>query len=98
MIGYSTENICRDSAAHPFYKIVILTFFPTEYQEERLTKAESPDFARRVPDEVYAEASREFSEVELLNLTIAVTAINAWNRINIAFRNIPGEYQVAKAA
>ncbi len=54
--------------------------------------------ATRVPDEVYAEASREFSDIELMNLTIAVSAINTWNRINIAFRNVPGAYRVAKAA
>ncbi len=51
-----------------------------------------------VPDEVYAEANREFNDIELVDLTIAVTLINTWNRISIAFRNLPGEYRVAKAA
>ncbi len=51
-----------------------------------------------VPDEVYAEASKEFHDAELVNLTLAVTLINSWNRISIAFRNVPGEYRVAKAA
>jgi len=54
--------------------------------------------AGHVPDDVYAEASKEFSDIELINLTLAVTQINTWNRINIAFRNMPGEYRVAKAA
>jgi hypothetical protein len=35
----------------------------------------------------------EFSEEELMNLTMAVVAINGWNRIAIAFRSIPGSYQ-----
>jgi AhpD family alkylhydroperoxidase len=43
-----------------------------------------------VSDEVYALASAEFSEKELVDLTLAVIAINAWNRINIAFRTEPG--------
>jgi AhpD family alkylhydroperoxidase len=46
-----------------------------------------------VPDEVYEEARRQFDEVELVNLTMAVVTINAWNRLSIAFRTVPGTYQ-----
>ena len=46
-----------------------------------------------VPDEVYAEAREHFTEEELVNLTMAVVTINAWNRLSIAFRAVPGEYQ-----
>jgi AhpD family alkylhydroperoxidase len=46
-----------------------------------------------VPDAVYEEARAEFGEEELVNLTMAVVAINAWNRIAIAFRSVPGTYQ-----
>ena len=42
----------------------------------------------RVPDEVYEEARRHFSEEELVKLTVAVGAINAWNRIAISFRAV----------
>jgi len=42
-----------------------------------------------VPDEVYDEARRQFSEKELVDLTAAVIAINAWNRAAIAFRATP---------
>ena len=42
-----------------------------------------------VPDEVYDEARRHFSEKELVDLTAAVIAINAWNRAAIAFRATP---------
>lgn len=38
-----------------------------------------------VSDEVYQEASKEFSEQELIDLTIAVITINGYNRINLAF-------------
>lgn len=37
----------------------------------------------RVPDEVYEEALQEFSEEELIDLTLAVLTINNYNRINI---------------
>ena len=49
-----------------------------------------------VPDEVYEEARSQFSEEELVNLTLAVVAINGWNRLSIAFRSVPGAYQPQK--
>lgn len=42
-----------------------------------------------VPDEVFAQAREQFSDTELTNLTLAIVAINGWNRFNIAFRNMP---------
>jgi len=50
----------------------------------------------RVPDEVFEEAHRHFSDKELVALNMAVVAINGWNRINIAFRTVPGTYQPAQ--
>jgi AhpD family alkylhydroperoxidase len=47
------------------------------------------------PDAVYEETRKHFSEEELVNLTMAVVAINGWNRLAIAFRSVPGEYQPA---
>lgn len=46
-----------------------------------------------VPDDVYEEARRHFSEEELVNLTWAVVTINGWNRMAIAFRAQPGNYK-----
>jgi len=46
-----------------------------------------------VPDDVYEEVRKEFSEEELANLTLAVVIINGWNRIAIATRAVPGLYQ-----
>jgi AhpD family alkylhydroperoxidase len=43
----------------------------------------------RVSDDVFDLARQHFSESELANLTLAVVAINGWNRFNIAFRNVP---------
>jgi AhpD family alkylhydroperoxidase len=51
-----------------------------------------------VPDEIYAEVRKHFSEAELVNLTLAVVAINGWNRISIGFRAEVGTYQPAQAS
>ena len=51
-----------------------------------------------VPDEVYEQARAQFSEEELVNLTMALVAINGANRLNIAFRTVPGSYQVRRRA
>lgn len=48
-----------------------------------------------VPDEVYELARKQFSEKELVDLTLAVAAINTWNRISISLRAVPGTYQPA---
>jgi AhpD family alkylhydroperoxidase len=46
-----------------------------------------------VPDPVYDQVRSHFSEKELVDLTIAVVTINAWNRMNVAFRTEAGNYQ-----
>ncbi len=48
-----------------------------------------------VADAVYAQARDEFDEQELANLTLAIVAINGANRLNIAFRTVPGSYRAA---
>lgn len=46
-----------------------------------------------VPDELYAQVRQHFSEAELVNLSLAVIAINGWNRLAIGFRAEVGSYQ-----
>ncbi len=46
-----------------------------------------------VPDAVYEQARAQFSEAELVSLTMAIIGINGWNRLNVAFRTIAGSYQ-----
>ena len=48
-----------------------------------------------VPYALYDRVRSHFSEKELADLTWAVAAINAWNRIAIAFRSEPGKYKAA---
>ena len=51
-----------------------------------------------VPDEVFAEVKKHFSDKEIVDLTYMVSAINAWNRIAISLRAVPGRYQSAQKA
>jgi AhpD family alkylhydroperoxidase len=50
-----------------------------------------------VPDEAYQKVRQLFTETELADLTFAIASINAWNRLVIAARIVPGGYQPAKA-
>ena len=48
-----------------------------------------------VPDDVFALARSQFGEQDLVKLTLAIVAINGANRINVAFRTVPGSYRPA---
>ena len=61
---------------------------------EALTRITESD----VPDDLYQHVQAHFSDVELANLTLAIVAINGWNRLSIAFRAVPGSYQRKAAA
>lgn len=56
---------------------------------EALTQISS----REVSDELYAEARRHFGEKELVDLSVAIVAINGWNRLAVPFRAETGSYQ-----
>jgi AhpD family alkylhydroperoxidase len=49
-----------------------------------------------VADEVYERVRPHFTEKELADLSLAITSINSWNRLNIAVRTVPGTYQPLK--
>jgi AhpD family alkylhydroperoxidase len=51
-----------------------------------------------VPDAVYEMVRQQFDEKELIDLTAAIVAINGWNRMAIAFRTVPGTFQIGKPA
>ena len=53
--------------------------------------------AGHVPDEVYESVRPHFSEKELADLTMAVATINAWNRLAISSRTVPGTYKAPQA-
>jgi AhpD family alkylhydroperoxidase len=75
-----------------------VSFF-TERERAALEWTEAVTFVAQghVPDEVYRAARAQFGEAELVNLTLAVGAINSWNRLSIAFRKEAGDYKAAKA-
>ena len=57
---------------------------------EALTRLDGHD---GVSDELYEQASAQFEENELVDLTLLVTMINSWNRINVAARTKAGSYR-----
>ena len=76
------------------------TSFFTDRERAALEWTESITLVSRdqVPDAVYHGARRQFTEEELVNLTLAIVAINGWNRLAIGFRAVPGTYQPSKTA
>ena len=56
---------------------------------EALTRVSDND----VPDELFAEVRKQFSDKELVDLSLAIIAINGWNRLAIPFRSQAGSYQ-----
>jgi AhpD family alkylhydroperoxidase len=75
------------------------TPFFTERERAALAWTEAVTLVgqEHVPDEVYQQARSSFGETELVNLTLAVIAINGWNRLAISFRTVPGTYQPTRA-
>ena len=48
-----------------------------------------------VPDDVFEQVRQQFNETEIADLTFVIAAINAWNRLAISLRAVPGTYQAA---
>ena len=72
--------------------------FYTERERAALAWTEAVTLTDKesVGDDVFAFVRSQFSEEELVKLTVAIVAINGANRINVAFRAVPGAYR-AKA-
>lgn len=71
------------------------TPFFTERERAALewTEAVTELRGQSVPDQVFQSVRPHFTDKELVDLTLAIVAINGWNRINIAFRREAGDYQ-----
>ncbi len=76
------------------------TPFYTERERAALawTEAVTQVFEGHVPDEVYEMARKQFTEKELVNLTLAIISINGQNRLAITFRAVPGSFHPARHA
>jgi len=57
--------------------------------------ADRPD---PVPDEVWKEAARHFSDRDLAALTLSIALTNVWNRLNVTTRQVAGEWLKSAAA
>lgn len=73
-------------------------FSPRERMALAWTEAVTDIERRGVSDALYDEARAHFSDKELVDLTIAVIAINAWNRLAVTFRPEVGSYKLPTAA
>jgi alkylhydroperoxidase family enzyme len=51
-----------------------------------------------VPDEVFKEVKGQFSEKEIVDLTLALGMINLWNRMAVSLRAVPGHYRPVKTS
>ncbi|MGH8278386.1 MAG: carboxymuconolactone decarboxylase family protein, partial [Gammaproteobacteria bacterium] len=70
------------------------TPFYTERERAALAWTEALTRIRKgVPDELYAEVHKYFSDKEIVDLSFCIIAINGWNRLAIPFRAKVGDYQ-----
>jgi AhpD family alkylhydroperoxidase len=70
-------------------------FSPRERAALAWTESLTQIPAQGVPDDVYERVRTQLSEKELSDLTFLVMSINAWNRVNVGFRVVPGTYDKA---
>jgi AhpD family alkylhydroperoxidase len=66
-------------------------FTPRERAALAWTEAVTLLSQSHVPDDVYAQAREQFDEAQLVDLTVAVTTINSWNRLAVSFRQVPSD-------
>jgi AhpD family alkylhydroperoxidase len=103
--GYCIDMHSKDARAHGeteqrLYALDAWSETPFYSERERAalawTEAVTLVSDTHIPDAAYMQARQHFDEKELVNLTMAVVAINGWNRLCIALRVVPGTYQVAR--
>lgn len=66
----------------------------SELERTAFAWAEAVTRAVTIPESLHAEIQQHFTDQEIIDLTLAITTINTWNRINHAFANEPGTYRV----
>ncbi len=96
---HTKDARARGESEQRLYELVAWRETPFYTERERAalawTEAVTLIAGSQVPDEVYEQARQQFTEQELVNLTLALVAINGWNRFAISFRTVPGTYQSA---
>lgn len=100
--GYCTDMHTKDArlegeTEQRLYLVSVWREAPLYSEREQAALAWTEAVTRlegqHVPDEVYERARAQFSEEELVRLTLTVVAINGWNRFNIAFSVPAGNYK-----
>ena len=100
--AYCIDMHTKDARAHGegeqrLYALSVWRATPFYSERERAaldwTEAITLIGQTHAPDDVFAAARAQFSEEELVNLTVAIIAINGWNRLATGFRETPGTYQ-----
>ena len=94
---HSKDARSKGESEQRLYSLSVWREAPYYTERERaalaLTESVTLIATQRVTDEVYAEASRHFSDEELVKLLIGISIINIWNRFAITFRDEPGSYE-----
>lgn len=94
---HTKDARARGETEQRLYELVAWRETPFYSERERAALAWTEAVTRvsetHVPDDVYEQARAQFSEKELVDLTLAAIAINGWNRLAISFRTVPGTYQ-----
>ena len=102
--AYCVDMHTKDARAHGeseqrLYAVVVWREAPFFTERERAalawTEAVTLVSHDQVRDGVFEIAHKQFSDKELVDLTMAVIAINGWNRLAISFREVAGSYQPA---
>ncbi|WP_392537978.1 carboxymuconolactone decarboxylase family protein [Legionella sp. 227] len=90
---HSTEAQKEGESERRLHSVVVWRESPFFTTRERAalawTEAVTLLSETHVPDDVYQEALTCFSEKELIDLTMAIIAINSWNRLSVSFRKLP---------
>ncbi|MGH9325631.1 MAG: carboxymuconolactone decarboxylase family protein [Terriglobia bacterium] len=98
---HTKDARARGESEQRLYAVAVWEDTPFFTERERAALAWTEAVTRisdtRVPDEVYEQACKHFSEKELVDLTLAVIAINGWNRLSVSFRKEAGTYQPVAA-
>ena len=92
---HSTDARKRGETERRLYAVAAWRDTPFFSPRERAALAWTEALTRvsetRAPDEDYAALRAQFSEAEMVNLTLVIGAINVWNRLSIGFRKMPTE-------
>jgi len=100
--AYCIDMHTKDARSHGeseqrLYGVTAWREMPFYSERERAALALTESVTRisedQVPEEIYQQVKQHFTEKEVVDLTLAVIAINSWNRLAISFRTPAGSYQ-----